>query len=73
MSDVKIKGYRDLSNQEIEAINIVKQMGEQMEQVVLALQAQGPALDQRWVSVGKTHLQQGLMALTRGIAKPTNF
>ena len=30
-------------------------------------------LDQRWVSIGATELQQGLMALTRAIAKPTFF
>lgn len=27
----------------------------------------------RWISIGKTHLQQGLMALTRAIAKPDFF
>lgn len=30
-------------------------------------------LDQRWVSIGETHLQEGLMALTRGVAQPTLF
>lgn len=26
-----------------------------------------------WVSTGSTNLQQGLMALTRAVAQPTNF
>ncbi|WP_439955040.1 Acb2/Tad1 domain-containing protein [Klebsiella pneumoniae] len=30
-------------------------------------------LDQRWVSIGATDLQTGLMALTRGVAQPTTF
>ena len=30
-------------------------------------------LDQRWVSIGETHLQQGLMALTRAVARPDFF
>ncbi len=30
-------------------------------------------LDQRWVSIGATNLQTGLMALTRGVAQPTTF
>ena len=30
-------------------------------------------LDQRWISIGATHLQEGLMALTRGVAQPTFF
>ena len=29
--------------------------------------------DHRWISIGKTHLQQGLMALTRAVAKPDFF
>jgi hypothetical protein len=33
----------------------------------------GPALDQRWISIGATDLQRGFMAVIRGIAQPTNF
>lgn len=35
----------------------------------------GPAqsLDQRWISIGATQLQQGFMAVIRGIAQPTTF
>lgn len=32
-----------------------------------------PSLDQRWISIGATQLQQGFMAVIRGIAQPTNF
>lgn len=31
------------------------------------------AVDPRWVAIGETHLQQGFMALTRAIAKPTEW
>jgi hypothetical protein len=27
----------------------------------------------RWIAIGRTHLQEGLMALTRAIAQPTFF
>ena len=30
-------------------------------------------VDQRWVSIGATDLQTGLMALTRSVAKPDFF
>ena len=30
-------------------------------------------LDQRWISIGATDLQQGFMAVIRGIAQPTTF
>lgn len=29
--------------------------------------------DKRWVSIGKTDLQKGFMAVIRGIAQPTTF
>jgi hypothetical protein len=32
-----------------------------------------PPLDQRWISIGATELQQGFMAVIRGIAQPTTF
>lgn len=67
-----IKGYRDLTALEIEQMNEVKEMGLKLETLVLELETNS-ALDQRWVAIGKTQLQQGMMALTRAIAKPTFF
>ena len=68
----KIKGYRDLSQEEIDAMNEVKGLAEQAGALVAKLRAQ-QELDQRWVSIGATDLQTGFMALTRGIAQPTTF
>lgn len=68
----QIKGYRELNEQEIAAMNEVKQQGVALGELVAKLKAtQG--LDQRWVSIGATDLQTGLMALTRAIAQPTFF
>jgi hypothetical protein len=40
----------------------------------LGVHASGkPMLDQRWISIGATQLQQGFMAVIRGIAQPTTF
>jgi hypothetical protein len=68
----EIKGYRELSPEEIKLMNEVKDLGPLIEAVVVKLQAM-PDLDQRWVAMGKTNLQTGLMFLTRGITKPTFF
>lgn len=68
----KITGYRDLSQAEIDAMNKVKQIGIALGQMVAEMRAM-PALDQRWVSIGATDLQTGLMALTRAVAQPTTF
>ena len=68
----QIKGYRDFSQEEINLINAIKQRGAELGEMVSKLR-QNPDLDQRWVSIGATDLQTGLMALTRAIAKPTFF
>ena len=68
----EIKGYRELNEVEIAAMNEVKLQGAAIGELVEKLRS-NKELDQRWVSIGATELQQGLMALTRAIAKPTFF
>jgi hypothetical protein len=68
----KIKGYRELNEAEIEAMNEVKAMGIQLGELVEKLKA-NPEFDLRWVSIGATDLQKGLMGLTRSVAKPDFF
>ena len=53
-------------------MNRIKQKGLELEALVHQLR-ETPGLDQRWVSIGATDLQTGLMALTRGVAQPTSF
>lgn len=68
----QIKGYRELSQFEIDTMNSIKEMGVGLGRLVEAMRLNAD-FDQRWVSVGATDLQTGLMALTRGVAKPTFF
>lgn len=68
----KIKGYRDLSQAEIDLMNEIKAKGVELGELVAKLRST-ECLDQRWVSIGATDLQTGLMALTRGVAQPTSF
>ncbi len=68
----KIKGYRDLSQEEIDLMNEIKAKGVELGELVAKLR-NTDGLDQRWVSIGATDLQTGLMALTRGVAQPTSF
>ena len=69
----KIVGYKELSQEDINAINEVKQSGIDL-RVLLDKLTTNPhiILDAHWYEIGVTHLQQGLMALTRSIVKP-NF
>jgi hypothetical protein len=68
----KITGYRQLSQAEADLMNKIKAQGVVLGNLVAELRAT-PGLDQRWISLGATDLQTGLMALTRGVAQPTTF
>ena len=67
-----IKGYRDLSKDEIDAMNEIKEMAEKTGQIIEKLQQQA-LVDQRWVAEAKTNLQIGFMLAVRSIAQPTTF
>lgn len=68
----RIKGYRVLSEEEIARMNSVKERGEALGVEIASLEAM-PDIDKRWLSIGKTHVQQGIMAVVRSIAQPTTF
>lgn len=69
----QITGYRELTSGEIAKMNKIKAIGQELEGLVNAMVQLNADADQRWVAIGRTHLQEGLMALTRAIAKPTSF
>lgn len=69
----KIKGYRDLSEEEIALMNEVKEMEAEVGRLVKKLSARvmpAEGLDPRWILIGRTDLQTGFMALVRAIARP---
>lgn len=68
----QIKGYRELSQAEIDLMNEIKTKGAELGELVEKLRAHEQT-DKRWVSIGATDLQTGLMALTRSVAKPEFF
>lgn len=68
----QIKGYRELSQEEINLMNEVKAKGVELGELVAKVKAHTET-DQRWASIGATDFQTGLMALTRAIAKPLTF
>ena len=69
----KIAGYRELDEQTINDINTIKELGLLLGSSIELLEAQPDKFDPRWVAIGKTDLQKGLMFLTRAIAKPDFF
>jgi len=85
MIQPKVTGYRQLSEAEVALMNEGKALAEQCGAYIEKLRAHRdsnspfdgfrgpPELDQRWVSIGATQLQQGFMSVIRGIAQPTTF
>lgn len=82
----KITGYRQLSQAEVDLMNEGKRLAEQVGAYIAKLRRHPDAmttnapnaldevpLDQRWIIAGETQLQQGFMAVMRGIAQPTTF
>lgn len=67
-----ISGYRELNAEEIELMNRIKREGENLERLLIVL-ATVQGVDARWLAIGKTELQQGMMALVRAVARPTTF
>lgn len=83
-----IKGYRQLSEADVALMNEAKALGEQIGAFIEKLR-ELPAthhngtiiqdvlgrnsVSGRWISIGETHLQQGIMALVRAVAQPTTF
>jgi hypothetical protein len=68
----KIKGYRELDQAEIDAINSVKELGIDIEMLLNQI-SEDANPDGGWLVIAKTDLQKGLMALTRSIANPDFF
>ena len=66
----QIKGYRELNQTEIDAMNAIKGLGPLIQ---AAIDSMPDDCDKRWQAIGKTELQQGLMALTSAIARPDFF
>ena len=68
----KIKGYRELSQAEIDLMNKIKVKGAELGELITELQ-NTDGLDQRSIAIGKTELQTGTMWLVRGVAQPESF
>jgi len=73
----KIKGYRKLSDDEINKINMVKKAGNDLDELIAIIGGNSGIPEQdadpRWLAMARTDLQVGIMKLVRSIAKPAGF
>ena len=69
----KITGYRELSQHEIDAMNRIKAKGEELRELIEYLASSRVNASPKWLQIGRTDLQTGIMALVRSVAKPDTF
>ena len=82
----KIKGYRELNQDEIDLMNEIKEAGVRIGALVDKVNRVNSSTDDedfaelvtrsqamRWAAEAKTDFQKGLMCLTRAVAKPEVF
>ena len=73
----KLKGMRELNPAEIQAMNEVAELGNQFGELLERFESPYEEyfenIDQRWLSIGRTQIQQGIMAVKRAIGRPENF
>lgn len=67
----KIKGYRDLSQEEINLMNELKEKEAEIGQIFQHLRHNFNP-DERWLAIARTDLQKGFMGAVRAIAKPNS-
>lgn len=64
-----VDGYRPQSQQNVDLVNVNKEMEERTLRG-LDLLAEFPGVDRRWLAIGRTHIEQGWMAVNRAIFQP---
>ena len=70
----KIKGYRELSKEEIELMNLVKEKGSELGQLldkVSELEVSPDSIE--CLGYARKDLKQGIMWLVRAVAQPQTF
>jgi hypothetical protein len=64
-----VSGYRPQPTANVEAVNANKRQ-EEIILRVLDILAKNKDVDQRWLAIGRTHIEQAFMAINRAIFKP---
>ncbi len=67
-----IEGYRELSQDEISAMNAITDKAQQVKILIDTID-QIVGRDGRWLAIAKTDLQKGFMFLKRAVARPETF
>lgn len=72
-----VAGYQPQSNGKVRLVNENKELEETILRrldslrITTAIDGQDVAIDQRWLAVGRTHIEEGFMAINRAIFQPS--
>lgn len=64
-----VHGYQTQTQSNVDTVNHNKIKEEEVLQMLDILKAL-PLVDQRWLAIGRTHIEEGFMAINRAIFKP---
>ncbi len=64
-----VSGYRSQSPQAVAMVNRMKSTEERVLRVLDGMKKE-PEIDQRWLAIGRTHLEQAFMAINRSVFRP---
>lgn len=65
-----VAGYRDQSNDKVGLVNRNKEIEERVLRIFDELKADA-SVDQRWLAIGRTAIEQGFMAANRAVFQPS--
>lgn len=68
-SGLLVAGYRPQSNIKVGLVNKNKEIEERVLRILDDLRNDS-SLDQRWLAIGRTHIEQGFMAVNRAVFQP---
>lgn len=69
LKGLPVAGYRAQSELAVELVNTNKGAEEAVLRLLDGL-AEFPDIDKRWLAVGRTHIEQGFMAVNRAVFRP---
>jgi len=64
-----VHGYQPQSDDKVQMVNRMKQMEEMILRVLDSMRLD-PHMDQRWLQIGRTGLEQAFMAINRSVFQP---
>jgi hypothetical protein len=66
-----VAGYRPQNDDRVNAVNSNKEMEERVLRALDELRDTADWVDQRWLAIGRTHIEQGFMAVNRAVFQPS--